>query len=286
MQKNFFWINAKKLQPSQLYISSYKKQKNQEWLKGLDTDYDAIPIIEMGGNLVMTDGHTRAVILCELGAEEVKVYWDEDEMDLEAYGQCVAWCEEEGIKSPFDLMPRVISKEAFEEKWIGRCQKMHKMLEASKRSQESLALIPYTRERCHAFYKSYIPDPMMTEEAYVYEEDRVNRYFDQKVNDPFRRFFAIEHGGRVIGEIQLKKLDLNEGHGTLSIILANDSVKNKGFGTKAELLMIAYAKSELKLKKIFADTIHRNTRSRRVLEKIGFEFIESDEHLAYFKKDL
>lgn len=286
MSENYFFLNAKKLQPSQLYISSNKKKKNQEWLKSRDSDYDAIPIIEMEEKLLMTDGHTRAVILCELGVEDIKVYWDQDEIDLEAYKQCLLWCEKENISSPFDLISRVISQEAFEEKWIGRCQRMHQMLEESKLTHTGISLMPYTRETCHAFYKCYVPDPMMTEDVYVYDEVWVNRYYDLKVKDPLRCFFAIENEGRVIGEIQLKKLDFRAGHGTLSIILANDSVKNKGFGTRAELLMIEYAKSQLKLKTIFADTIHRNTRSRHVLEKIGFQFIKRDNQLDYFKIDL
>lgn len=71
--------------------------------------------------------------------------------------------------------------------------------------------------------------------------------------------------------------------GTLSIHLIDDSVKGKGFGTEAERLLIKYAIEDLGLHTIYADAIHRNNRSKHILEKLGFKHIYDDEDLAYYE---
>ncbi len=148
---------------------------------------------------------------------------------------------------------------------------------------EKIVLKPYTLERCHEFYKDYISDPAMTYDNYIYDKDEVDTYFQNKVLDTKRRFFAICYDNKVIGEIQLKRIDFERLCGTLSIHLVNDTVKGKGFGTEAEELLIEYAIKELGLHTIYADAIHRNNRSKHILEKLGFEHIYDDEALAYYK---
>ena len=104
-----------------------------------------------------------------------------------------------------------------------------------------VCLVPYTRERCHALFRVYEADGMMTETPFLYDEQRIDAYFAAKTSDSARHIFAIEHQGAVIGELQLKGIDTENKTCTLSIILANDAVKNKGFGTEAEKLAIGYA---------------------------------------------
>ena len=147
---------------------------------------------------------------------------------------------------------------------------------------QTISLVPYTRNLCQEFYKFYVADPCMWNSSYVYEEQQVNRFYDCKVKDPSRCFFAIVLGGRIIGEIQLKHINLVKHCGTLSIHLQSDSVKGKGYGTEAEKLMVHYALQNLKLNTIFADTVRRNQRSRHVLEKIGFQHIHDDESFCYY----
>ena len=61
---------------------------------------------------------------------------------------------------------------------------------------------------------------------------------------------------------------------TLSIHLQNDTVKGKGYGTRAEQLAIQYAFEVLNMVAVNADTIIKNTRSQHVLEKVGFKAAE------------
>ena len=90
--------------------------------------YDAIPIKNLNGKVIFTDGHTRAYAAYMGGLKTIKVYWDEDELDWEAYQICVDWCNLEGIKLIEDLKNRIISPTEYEILWLKRCKDMHNQL--------------------------------------------------------------------------------------------------------------------------------------------------------------
>ncbi|MDF2504564.1 GNAT family N-acetyltransferase [Clostridium sp.] len=147
---------------------------------------------------------------------------------------------------------------------------------------EKIILVPYTIERCHEFFKEYVADSAMTYDAYTYDKENVDRYFQNRTLDSSRMIFAICHNNNTVGEIQIKQIDLEKLCCTLSVHLVNDSVKGKGYGTEAQRLLIDYAINKLGLKTIYADVIHRNHRSKHVLEKLGFEHLYDDDALAYY----
>lgn len=45
---------------------------------------------------------------------------------------------------------------------------------------EKIILKPYTIERCHKFFKDYISDPAMTYDSFVYDKEKVDRYYKIK----------------------------------------------------------------------------------------------------------
>lgn len=145
-----------------------------------------------------------------------------------------------------------------------------------------ITLQPYTLERCHEFWKAYVPDPDMWEGSYAYHKEAIDQYYQSKVMDANRRYFAVCNGGQTLGEIQLKYIDFEKRCGTLSIHFANDTYKNRGWGTEAERLLVNYAFDELGLETIYADCVHRNKRSQHVLEKNGFVYSREDEQLRYY----
>lgn len=147
---------------------------------------------------------------------------------------------------------------------------------------EQITLQPYTLERCHQFWMSYIADPDMMDGSYKYDFNWVERYYHSKVAEKNRVYFAICLENTVIGEIQLKAIDSEKKCATLSIHLTNNSFKNRGFGTEAERKMIAYGFEQLHLQAIYADCLHRNQRSRHILEKLGFQHLRDDEKFCYF----
>ena len=140
-----------------------------------------------------------------------------------------------------------------------------------------------TRKMCHEFYMIYVADKLMTETTYKYNYNKIEKYFQLKSNDTTRMIFSILLGEKVIGEIQLKYIDLFNKTGTLSIILANDSYKNKGYGTEAEELLIIYAFTTLNLSKVLADTTSRNKRSKHILLKLGFKHLKEENEMSYYE---
>ena len=129
-----FRIKLLDIQPSQLFISEAKLSKVREWLNEDHIEgYDPIPVKKLNGKVVFTDGHTRAYALHQLGVESLHVYWDNDNLDWEAYQICVAWCVEEGITNISNLLHRVVENNLYEELWLSRCKAMHSELEASRK---------------------------------------------------------------------------------------------------------------------------------------------------------
>ena len=122
-------MNIKDIQPSQLYIDSQKLENILKWFTTSDYEsYDAIPIKNLNGKIIFTDGHTRAYAAYIKGIKTINVYWDEDELSWNAYQICVDWCNAEGIHSIEDLKDRVIEPSEYEILWYDRCRNMHNQL--------------------------------------------------------------------------------------------------------------------------------------------------------------
>lgn len=152
---------------------------------------------------------------------------------------------------------------------------------------EQISLQLMTRELCHQIYKKWENDDsiymdMGLFKTYIYDEEKVDKYFDAKQN-PSRMLFAIMLGDNAIGELQLKQIDMKTKECTLSIHMQNDAAKGKGYGTRAEQLAIEYAFEKLGMKAVNADTVIKNIRSQHVLEKVGFQFVKEDGGFRFYR---
>jgi len=107
------------LQPSQLFISETKLAAVRK--KWRATDLIPLPVKELDGKIVLTDGHTRACQAWLSGEKEIPVRWDQDDLDWDAYRIYVGWCLQEGILNIADLAKRVIPQDRYEVLWIQRC---------------------------------------------------------------------------------------------------------------------------------------------------------------------
>jgi len=147
-----------------------------------------------------------------------------------------------------------------------------------------------TKELLHEFYRRYVPDPDILEDCdscapYIYDANQVDIEFQENAAIPGRMEFAILLDGAVIGSVGLKHINKEKKDCELMIHMTNDTVKNKGYGTRAEKFMVQYAFEELGMSTILADSVHKNTRSQHVLEKIGFIYIRDDETFRYYRLD-
>jgi len=117
-----FDLPLAKLQPSQLWVSEGKLRNVQEWFDPKSREnFNPIPVIELDGRTVMTDGHTRTVAAHLAGWETVPVYRDTDMLDFSAYRMDIGWCDEEGIHSPSELAKRIVPHRDYERLWRKRC---------------------------------------------------------------------------------------------------------------------------------------------------------------------
>jgi len=148
---------------------------------------------------------------------------------------------------------------------------------------EKVSLEVCTKESWHEFYKSYESDPMMSTTSYIYDFERVEKSYSEKMNDNTRLYFTIFHEGAVVGQIYLKHMNRENKRTEFGIALTNDSVKGKGFGTEAIQLLANYAFFTLGFEYIFADSVLRNVRSQYVLEKVGFVHTREDSVFKYYK---
>jgi hypothetical protein len=128
-----FRLALSEIQPSQLLLNRDKlHQVMAAWQPcSLDT-LPPVPVKRLDGRIIFTDGHHRAFAAYRCGFAEMPVFWDEDELDWDAYRICVAWCGDEGITTIRDLEGRVVSPEVYASDWLDRCRVMQEALEEQR----------------------------------------------------------------------------------------------------------------------------------------------------------
>lgn len=135
-----FLMSLEKIQPSQLYVSRTKLDRVMKWLEpGSHKHLEPIPIKELDGEVICTDGHTRGLALFLAGYQEVEVVWETEDLDWDEYAVCVRWCKEEGIRTIPDLRNRVISHSQYRILWYDRCRAMQENLAAERSQRRSLS---------------------------------------------------------------------------------------------------------------------------------------------------
>ncbi|MBQ9324039.1 MAG: GNAT family N-acetyltransferase [Clostridia bacterium] len=156
--KDIYKLTLKDLQPSQFYISERKLASVEAWFDPADlSNFEPIPVKELDGVPVITDGHTRAVAALRVGVDRVPLVWDTDELDWRLYRACVTACRRRGILSPADLLTRIISAEEYVEQWDAWCDRLHADIDAGV-----IQVVPYT--------KADIPDVLSFERRLREEE--------------------------------------------------------------------------------------------------------------------
>lgn len=150
----------------------------------------------------------------------------------------------------------------------------------------NIRLCKMTKSLCRQYFKDFQMDPdvfldMTKFKEYEYSDENCNAHVD-RYEQLGRVYMAVMLDEQPIGEIILKDINLEQRCCTLGIHLQNDSVKNQGYGTHAEILAIQYAFHEMNLEVVYADAIKKNMRSQHVLKKVGFQEMHADEDFIYY----
>lgn len=118
------------IQPSQFYLSEEKLERIMEWFDPRDlSNFEPLPIRLLDGQVIFTDGHTRAFAAYRAGLDSVPTVWDEDELDWDLYSICVSACEKRGVRTIADLSGRILTAEEYAVKWNGWCDEMQRRRE-------------------------------------------------------------------------------------------------------------------------------------------------------------
>lgn len=153
----------------------------------------------------------------------------------------------------------------------------------------NICLEPMTKELARTYFSRFQVDPALLPEGQEYQpyefsaekaEATVNRHYQLG-----RIYLAVMLNEEPIGEVILKNINNEQQHCTLGISLRSDDVKNKGYGTEAEIQALRYAFNVLNIDTVFADTVLNNTRSQHVLKKVGFKEIGQDNGFIYYRCD-
>ena len=139
MKKNTFKAKLLNIQPSQLYICSEKLSRvvGSKTLINAEA-FEPVPVKKLGSRIIFTDGHTRAFALFQSGITEISAYWDNDELDWEAYQICVDWCIKQKICSIMDLKDRIVSEQDYKILWHKRCSEMQCRLAEKRKCKQNI----------------------------------------------------------------------------------------------------------------------------------------------------
>ncbi len=137
-------------------------------------------------------------------------------------------------------------------------------------SNKILTLRTMTQKEMRALWRKYIPEAGMPE--YVYNEEAIDKRYEKTVSlDEWNPTVGIfTKNDEIIGELTFERIVYSEKRCDLSILLANETYRNKGYGTEAINLAKAYAKDKLGLTRIYVDVPINNLRMQAVLKKCKF----------------
>ena len=139
-----------------------------------------------------------------------------------------------------------------------------------------VTLRPFSEEEYHAFFRRYVPDPVIDPNPFVYNREMIDRSYRYNYGG-FREnyaHFGVFLDSDPVGNLQLKRIDRARGLCEIGIILRDEGVKDRGIGTQAVRLAMQKAKDEYGLQKMAGDTMGQNKRMIRVFEKLGFRLTE------------
>jgi RimJ/RimL family protein N-acetyltransferase len=85
------------------------------------------------------------------------------------------------------------------------------------------------------------------------------------------RGFLLYADERLLGDADLRHLDLARGTGEFAILIGERAVQGRGFGTRFALMLHALAFLKLGLERLYVAIIPANRGSLRLFEKLGYQ---------------
>ena len=118
------------------------------------------------------------------------------------------------------------------------------------------------------WYGDLVGEPLPDYEHFL--KDFPTHYFDGSQPEKGRSF-VIMVGRREIGEINYNEIEGEHNSVDLDIIIAEDSDKNRGYGSDALKALARYLFRKMNIEVCTLETVLKNTRAIRAYEKAGFK---------------
>jgi RimJ/RimL family protein N-acetyltransferase len=278
-------LTFKDIQPSQLYISKKKIEDINKWFNKDDlSNFTPIPLRYLNGKFVIVDGHTRAVVAIMNHLDKVPFEIEKEEWDWEMYDECVKECIKRNINSPYDLLNYIIPENEYDFKWNQWCDNMQTNIQKQRIYTDRLELRKWRYEDASFMYElAKDPDVGLNAGWHPHKSisDSLNRINEIRNNHPYCFAICLKDKVAPIGCIELKTItDMTDKklEYELGYWLGKD-YWNNGYMTEAAKALIEFGFSILNLNAIWCGYYEGNIKSKRVQEKLGFEFVNKTDDL-------
>lgn len=143
---------------------------------------------------------------------------------------------------------------------------------------ENVYLSPATLEDVE-IYTKWMNDFNITDytgaSSSIYSLEKEREWLESKLKyssneDMFFDIVAV-NGDRLLGNVNLMKIDYIDRKADLGILIGENSDRNKGYGTEAIKLLLDFAFNYLNLNNVGLTLIECNNRAKRCYEKAGFK---------------
>jgi hypothetical protein len=116
--------------PGQFALSTTKLQRALAAYE--QNPSEPFSVRQVGEDLVLTDGHHRAIVALLMGVVQVDVYLDTGDWDWEIWERCVAECRQRGVTRLDDLIGRMLPHDGYEQEWCACCDHITEQVEAER----------------------------------------------------------------------------------------------------------------------------------------------------------
>ncbi|MBO4453049.1 MAG: GNAT family N-acetyltransferase [Clostridia bacterium] len=155
-------------------------------------------------------------------------------------------------------------------------------------SGKTLVLRPMTQKEHRALWRKYLPDAVTPGNArtFEYDEEKTDALFEA-LNEkadwcPAAGIFT--KNDEIVGMIQLPRVIYSERRSDVYLLIANETLRGKGYGTDALELALEFAKRQMSLTRVYAEVPANNARMIRVLQKCGFMNTRGEGERRFFVK--
>lgn len=106
----------------------------------------------------------------------------------------------------------------------------------------------------------------------VVSHEAFRERYGRRISDPNpnQKLFVIIYEGRLVGYIQLARIDKEAGMAAIGIVVGEKQLQGRGIGSMALRIMLDFAFKVVNLERVYAEVFGFNLRSQRMMERVGF----------------